>query len=457
MSGDLSPIEAINEFYKLKNDYEVAFKDKYVNNILKADGLSKKEKRQDYARLPKPECINCKRNVGTIFLIKLNKEDLTHDYIAKCGDVVDPCPLNINITYGLRNTYAHEINDISKEINNIKVKIIEEKNNLLFGYSSPDNYNFTKLSQDLKDNTEFAGFLIEQNIQLNDNPAKDQLIQKKQAEFGINCLVPFQDMIKEYNDTERQPIMAAAIQFYLAELLPLATEIRNLKYQVNLVEYEEVIQQYYLIQKKNSLESLQSDMYEKDNVNSFVRGMGADKRDRPGTRKLLVKKKFTLKRGTIKSSKPVNLGTIKIVEDMSQPTIIIPPTINNRYKITDDIVTWENPEYQTMWTKLPDRFKNIIVSDPSWMLAEMDYLVKEKAFIFKLVSPPNLRLPPLPLPTSSPNDHRYDFGNPLYNQLFNNLTDMQREVAITFLPSSGTNYQLFLDTVNGMMKTQIGL
>jgi hypothetical protein len=453
MSVDLSPIEAINEFYKLKNDYEVAFKDKYVNTILKADDLSKKEKRQEYARLPKPECINCKRNVGTIFLIRLNKEDLTHDYIAKCGDVVDPCPLNINITYGLRNTYEHEINNISKEINDIKVKIIEEKNNLLFGYSSPDNDNFTKLSEDLKNNTEFAGFLIEQNIQLNDNPAKEQLIQKKQAEFGTNCLVPFQTMISEYNDTERQPIMSTAIQFYLAELLPLATEIRNLKYQINLVEYEEVIQQYYLIQKKNSLESLQSNMYEKDNVNSFVRGMGSDKRDKVGTSKLSTKKKFTLKRGSIKSSKPVNLGMIKIIEDTSQSPIIIPPTINNRFKITDEIVTWENPEYQTIWTTLPDRFKNIIVSDPSWMLAEMDYLVKEKSFIFKLVSPPNLRLPPLSLPTALPNEHRYDFGNALYN----NLTDMQREVAVTFLPSSGTNYQPFLDTVNGMMKSQMGL
>ena len=67
----LTPIEAINEFYRLKNKYENEYYEKYVKPIIRSN-KSKREKRVEFSRLPKHECINCKRNVGTIFTITSN-------------------------------------------------------------------------------------------------------------------------------------------------------------------------------------------------------------------------------------------------------------------------------------------------------------------------------------------------------------------------------------------------
>jgi hypothetical protein len=91
-----TPIEAINEYYRLKDKYEKDYYEKYVKPIVN-NNKSRREKRVEFSRLPKPECINCKRNVGTIFTIKGDDKELIHTYTAKCGDIVAPCPLNISI------------------------------------------------------------------------------------------------------------------------------------------------------------------------------------------------------------------------------------------------------------------------------------------------------------------------------------------------------------------------
>ena len=96
-----TPIEAINEFYRLKDKYERVYYEKYVNPIVKSN-KSKREKRIDYSKLPKHECINCKRHVDTIFKVSSNNTELLKQFIVKCGDFQDPCPLDIQINYDFR-------------------------------------------------------------------------------------------------------------------------------------------------------------------------------------------------------------------------------------------------------------------------------------------------------------------------------------------------------------------
>jgi len=78
----LTPIEAINEFYRLKDKYENSYYEKYVKPIVKSN-KSKREKRLEFSRLPKHECINCKRNVGTLFNIKPILEESIKKYTEK--------------------------------------------------------------------------------------------------------------------------------------------------------------------------------------------------------------------------------------------------------------------------------------------------------------------------------------------------------------------------------------
>ena len=146
--------DAINNYYKLKNQYDENFYDKYVKKIV-VSNKSKREKKAAFATLPKPKCINCKRNVGSIFSIKNDSENEYHIYTALCGDVLKPCPLNIKIL--MSNTTLFEnvlepINSSSGEINKLKIQIINAKNNLLFGYI-PEKQSFTvfeTLTTDLK-------------------------------------------------------------------------------------------------------------------------------------------------------------------------------------------------------------------------------------------------------------------------------------------------------------------
>ena len=94
----LTPIEAIDEFYRLKDKYETSYYEKYVKSIVMSS-QTKKQKRVAFSRLPKSECINCKRNVGTIFTVNYYKPEFARKFIAKCGDFQDPCPLDIQINY----------------------------------------------------------------------------------------------------------------------------------------------------------------------------------------------------------------------------------------------------------------------------------------------------------------------------------------------------------------------
>ena len=127
----LIPIEAINEFYKLKEKYESVYYEKYVKPIVTSN-KSKREKRVEYSKLPKHECINCKRHVNTIFKVSTNHNELLKTFLVKCGDFTEPCPLDIQINYAFRDQFDTLIRDGLQQIESIKLQVIKEKNNALF-------------------------------------------------------------------------------------------------------------------------------------------------------------------------------------------------------------------------------------------------------------------------------------------------------------------------------------
>ena len=63
----------------------------------------------DFSKLPKHNCINCKENVGTIFNISHDKEELVRKFVVKCGNLSNPCPLDIQITCGYRQQFDNVI------------------------------------------------------------------------------------------------------------------------------------------------------------------------------------------------------------------------------------------------------------------------------------------------------------------------------------------------------------
>ena len=94
------------------------------------------------------------------------------------------------------------------DFNNI-TDIIIDKNNMMFGYIDQTKAVeiFNTDTTELKEISEAAGFIMEINIQLNDNPVKKNLIKTNEDKLGIDYLLPFKKMIKEFEQTGKTEIL----------------------------------------------------------------------------------------------------------------------------------------------------------------------------------------------------------------------------------------------------------
>ena len=135
---NIDVIHAVNEFYKLKNEYEKTLFNEKIN-IINNTSLSKEDKLKKY-KLFKPKCINCKKEVGTIFTNNNKK------LVAKCGafkssfqNNFTPCNLNIEIEKGNIEILSNIINEFSDEKELDKDDIIKTKLNYFFNFESEEN------------------------------------------------------------------------------------------------------------------------------------------------------------------------------------------------------------------------------------------------------------------------------------------------------------------------------
>lgn len=306
--------EILNEFYKLKDKYGKTYYEKYVKKIVQATNKSNKEKKREFSSLPKPECINCQRNVGTLFSITNDQNEFRRQFVIKCGDIAEPCPLDIQFFYGTRISYEDEIKEQTKTLDKIKDEIVIEKNNAIFGYISPAlaSIVFSKSQYDLKDIMSMTGYIIEKNILVNHNPAKKELLHKLQDELQREYLESYKGFMQRFVQENNVDFCKDAVQVYVNEIVPKLKEIQRLKYAINNVEYDAGAHTFHLFQRPNSLENSQYVMGD-DQVISFVKGV-AFKKSSKGTRKTSTEKKP--KNKTIKL-KP----TIEIVEDVEEENV----------------------------------------------------------------------------------------------------------------------------------------
>ncbi len=490
---NLNVNDALNEYYKLKSNYEENYHDKYIKPILRSKNKSKREKRLEYQKLPKPECINCKRNVGSIFTIKKNTAEYFRQFVAKCGDLKDPCPFNIVIDYTQRSELNKELLDHDHDINIIKNKIIKDKNNVMFGYVNQQKAfeMFYGDTAELKDITETSGYILDINIQLNDNPIKKELIKNSEDKFGIEFVIPFKEMIKTFNKNGNPAEVNTAVTLYTNEMVPLAKTIRDLKYDVCYVDFVEAKNMddnmddtFFLIQKKNSLYNLEYTLYGNDEIKSFVKG---NKGPKSRTKKL---------RGTLNQSSRTRkqIPTILSGEDENQDsnegedenqdsnegedvTSIIdkPPEIefdieeivseiNPVYNPNGTIIWVDsgnnvNAKYQQIWDYLTPEYKAALKTDPNWMKKTMDSFVEfdklrsENKLPYgasrQYVHPDGILLPPRKV-----GDFEYDYGNTFYNSLLND--GKNQGIWMTFLPkSSDGSYQQYLDGLASIIANKI--
>jgi hypothetical protein len=449
----LTPIEAINEFYRLKDKYERVYYEKYVNPIVKSN-KSKREKRIDYSKLPKHECINCKRHVDTIFKVSSNNTELLKQFIVKCGDFQDPCPLDIQINYAFREQFDTLIKEGLDKIESIKLQIIKAKNNAIF--FSQDVVNiFDKITQELKSETEYTGFIIDTNLLRNNNPEKSDLLKKTIDEFGKGSIIPFKQMIKEYMDTSNELILNQATNFYINEMIPKLKEILVLKYKVNIVEFEN--NTYKLIQLPNSLESNEFFTGGDDAVIKFVNAVRKEKKKTKKENNLTNKfKKTRKKRGDLILEEDLDEEIVD--EEIVDKEIVDEENADKNEPVYDEsgekIIEWKNKEYDDLWKKMPEQLKNLLMGDIEWLQDFMNKCVKSR----KSGTSCNLFLPKQTLfPPRILENGKYDFESEIVNKLFNELTKsyQDRLLKLTSVKDGVTNFDMLKNSLIILLEDKI--
>ena len=468
--SDNSVENNINEYYRLKNKYDEQNqknKKKILNNKL----LSLKEKKAEFKQL-KPKCVNCGKPGGTTFASVINKGngvDSEFREIRAFCNAVNPCGLNINIAVGNYENLNDTIKWINKEMYESKKEIINDKNKILFGFlkmeDALDNFDLNKAL--IKDYSGLLEDYLQRYTKIADNSEKKEEIDM--AIETVNLYIQqIKNAIKQYNTTDDVAYIDDVANLYVNNLQPKLKELMNLKYNEKMVWYNENTNTYHLIQRKNTIQDLEFNMGKFQTI-MFDRSI----------------KNTQLKPLKLKSSESSSS------ELVSESSIIGKPTIN---KDTGS-VTWSNKNYQSVWNNMNNKLKSALLTDKEWLQEFMDNCVKarltdkikngdeplfipseqfgkyKKGYTFKqgklgkgyyledkaceFMNPSNLIIPPQIL-----EDGIYDFGNTVYNDIFNKFDETYKNTLLTLfsIDEDGftKNYSLLENALADIVKKELG-
>jgi len=438
--------DALNEYFRLKEKFENEMnvsKRKIMNNPT----LSKREKRSEYLKLM-PKCVNCRRpsKKGTIFSITFHpsddKTDAYRTFKTICGNLVDPCNLNIEINLGVVEHLDKMIENIRKEISETKNVIINDKNKLLFGLITTETAleNFDTNKSYITDLTSIYESYLDQWNKKIDNPDK-----KIELDDSLVLLYQNIDKIKEciqkMNENNDTQFAVDAASIYYTTVQPLMNKIRQLKYGENIVFNDDTNDTCRLIQRQISLQDMGVGGYT-DKVSAFDLGLKA---------KMVPKKKeeAEIKELTIKIQEP---GQPKAIKEVEQDDPIIGQG--------KDGIAWNIPEYQQLWDKLPEKLKTEFKLNIDWMKQFMYKCVNERIKHgpswtgCKLTTPPNIVIPPRKMENG-----QYDFGVSIYNKVFSKLPQSSQELYLTFYKedpvSKVKNYKMLEEAINDLVQKEV--
>ena len=297
----ISVEEAINNFYKEKSKYE-SLLEKDKKSIIKNKDLSWKEKRLEYKKL-KPKCVNCKRPVGSIFTITHDSSKFNGTRIlrATCGDRVNPCNFNFNINPGSYNNIVTDLKKEEAELKKYKMKIIDEKNKLLFGYISTEDAvtNFEEIKNEITSSSELLGLYYKEYNNVFDNEEKKNML-KQLLSSSYLLINEIKDSIKKYEKTHNTQYCKDSVTMYVEQLKPMLQQIMNLKYSASFVDYDIKTGIYSLIQQKYTIRNIENMNVEPQVIN-YDKGVAVvpqnktkKARDEPSVKKNVTKKRQLL-------------------------------------------------------------------------------------------------------------------------------------------------------------------
>jgi hypothetical protein len=216
--------DAFLEYLKMKNSYEE--KISKTKKKLWKESKSKRDYKNKVAKL-KPQCINCKRPVGTIFSNKERK------YMAKCGDDSHPC-MNIVLYASSFYNMTYYIDLFKESVENVKEEIIKQKLSTIFSYiSERESMKLFKenIKQYNEDSLILKNILDEYDYTFN-NSVHENKIREKNELIG-ELISRFQTLTKQYKESQNEEVLKAAMEIHVKELMPELELLRKMKYGIN--------------------------------------------------------------------------------------------------------------------------------------------------------------------------------------------------------------------------------
>jgi hypothetical protein len=452
-----SPYDAIFEYYRLKEKFENDIninKRKIINNPT----LSNREKRSEYMKLM-PKCVNCKRpsKRGTIFsIIYQPADDMISEYRifkAICGDLADPCNLHIEINVGIKNPLDEELNKIRNEILEAKNNIINDKNKLLFGLITTETAleNFENNRTYISELTSiYEKYLDIWNKEVEDPQKKLELEESLVKSYEI--INNIKDCIVKMNENDNNQFAIEAATIYHTTLQPLLNKIRHLKYSENMVFHDEK-NDCKLIQRKYTTDSILISGYT-SKVVAYDVGLKAmiGKKKKTG---LIIEDSDEEKGIQLEKELTINIQEPSEIAKLEEPLEDEPIIGEGK-----DGISWTNPDYQYLWSRLPEKLKTEFKSNIEWMNMFMKKCVNERKKHgpewngCALPTPPNLVIPPREM-----DNGQYDFGVSIYNRAFNKQPKSLQQTYLTFYSENPEtkekNYNMLIDAMNRLVEREV--
>jgi hypothetical protein len=452
--------EALNEYFRLKQ--QLAIENKLIKRkILNNTTLSKREKRAEFLKL-KPSCVNCKRRskLGSVFSIVFHPaDDKTSAYRifkCSCGDLANPCNLNIEIHLDEVEPVDKVMNDIRNDINEVKNEIINDKNKLLFGLITTESAieNFESNKTFITGLTSLYESYLDKWNNLIDNEEKKIELEESLVQ-SYSYINQIKDCIKMMNEKGDTQYAIDAANIYHKTLEPLLKKIRQLKYSQNYVYNDDNQNVCKLIQKKYGITDLLT-----TGITSRV--VAYDVGFKPKT--LASKKKGLFVVESDEEGEEEKRGveegkiSIQIKPSEQQKKILEDEPIIGK---GEDGIEWNEPEYKELWSRLPPKLKNAFKLNIDWMKEFMVKCVNERMNKPPgwngciLTTPPNIIIPPRKMENG-----QYDFGVSLYNEAFNKLPPSLQSTYLTFYKEDSTtkekNYSMLENAMNELVQKEVG-
>lgn len=224
--------EAIQEYYKLKNEYETKI-GKKRDNIRNDKTLSKQGKRKKMLEI-NPVCVNCGKTGGTKFT------NINTTLRAVCGNTAEPCSLNIEINRGDFQNITTIYNFLHTEAESIKEDIIKTKLDLLFNYKNEEETvsSFTEHREEYAAIDEAIMLLQERfdNLVLGKRN-KEEIIETVQNIYGYKNQL--KELAKQYADSGDEQLITEMVEKYIGDIRPEVEKLRGLKYPSSAIECDD--------------------------------------------------------------------------------------------------------------------------------------------------------------------------------------------------------------------------